>query len=163
MSNIAVLMVMDHRSRVTRFCAMGGRAIVGALIAAGVSAAAAPDPAADQLARALQRKYDTIKDFSADFVHTYQGGVLNTRFTERGHVLIKKPGRMRWEYAAPEQKLFVSDGVRIYSYLPQDKQVIVSRVPQGDEAPTPLLFLAGRGNLLRDFDPSVVDLPPGLP
>src|SRR5579864_198850 len=87
------------------------------------------------LAEALQKKYDAIKDFSADFVHVYQGGVLRKRVTERGHVLIKKPGKMRWEYQAPEPKLFVSDGVRIYSYIPQDKQVIVSTVPSGDEAP----------------------------
>ena len=41
-------------------------------------------------------------------------------------MLVKKPGKMRWEYTAPEQKVFVSDGVKIYSYIPQDKQVIVS-------------------------------------
>ena len=31
---------------------------------------AAPAPGADALARALQQRYQTIKDFSADFVHT---------------------------------------------------------------------------------------------
>jgi outer membrane lipoprotein carrier protein len=139
------------------------RAVAAALLSVAVCGAAAADPAADQLARALQRKYDTIKDFSADFVHTYQGGVLKTRVTERGRLLIKKPGKMRWEYAAPEQKLFVSDGVKVYSYLPQDKQVIVTAVPRDDRAPTPMLFLAGKGDLVRDFDPSLVDPPPGLP
>ena len=33
---------------------------------------------------------------------------------------------MRWVYTKPERKEFVSDGQRIYSYLPADKQVIVS-------------------------------------
>jgi Outer membrane lipoprotein-sorting protein len=109
------------------------------------------------LAEALQKKYDGIKDFSADFVHVYQGGVLRKRVTERGHVLIKKPGKMRWEYQSPEPKLFVSDGVKIYSYIPQDKQVIVSTVPGDDEAPTPVLFLSGKGNILRDFIASAPD------
>src|ERR687896_98051 len=68
------------------------------------------------VATALQRKYDTVKDFSADFVHTYRGGVLNKQLTERGRLIIKKPGRMRWEYRSPEEKLFVSDGVKLYSY-----------------------------------------------
>ena len=114
--------------------------------------------AADQnLAQALQKKYDGIKDFSADFVHVYQGGVLRKRVTERGHLLIKKPGKMRWEYQSPEPKLFVSDGVKIYSYIPQDKQVIVSTVPGDDEAPTPVLFLSGKGNILRDFTSSAAD------
>ena len=64
---------------------------------------------------------------------------------------------MRWDYTAPEQKLFVSDGVKIYSYIPQDKQVIVAGVPPDDEAATPALFLAGKGNLTRDFTASLVD------
>jgi outer membrane lipoprotein carrier protein len=111
------------------------------------------------LAEALQKKYDSIRDFSADFVHVYQGGVLRKRVTESGRVLIKKPGRMRWEYQTPEQKLFVSDGVKIYSYLPQDKQVIVSTVPGSDDASTPVLFLSGKGNILRDFTSSTADPP----
>ena len=71
------------------------------------------------LAQALQRKYSTVKDFSADFTHTYRGGALKKALTEKGRLLIKKPGKMRWEYTAPEQKLFVSDGVKIYSYIPR--------------------------------------------
>jgi outer membrane lipoprotein carrier protein len=121
------------------------------------------DLTAPELAQALQKKYDGIRDFSSDFVHSYEGGVLRKRLTERGRLLVKKPGRMRWEYTTPEQKLFVSDGVQMYSYLPQDKQVIVSPVPAEDQAATPTMFLAGKGNLTRDFTPSLVDLPPGMP
>src|SRR6187401_193670 len=97
---------------------------------------------AAELAQALQQKYGTIKDFSADFVHVYQGGVLRKRLTERGRLTVKKPGKMRWVYTAPDPKEFVSDGVKLYSYLPQDRQVIVSTVPQGDQLSTPALFLA---------------------
>jgi len=131
------------------------------LLFAGVALRAA-DTTAPELAQALQRKYDSIKDFSTDFVHAYEGGVLRKQVTERGRLLVKKPGRMRWEYVAPEQKLFVSDGVKMYSYIPKDKQVIVSSVPAQDEATTPTLFLAGKGNLVRDFTPSIVQVPPGM-
>ena len=68
---------------------------------------------------------------------------------------------MRWDYTAPEEKLFVSDGVKMYSYLPQDKQVIVIGVPPDDQAATPALFLAGKGNLTRDFTPRSSMLPAG--
>jgi outer membrane lipoprotein carrier protein len=118
---------------------------------------------ATQLAAALQKKYDSIKDFSADFVHTYEGGVLRKQLTERGRLLIKKPGKMRWEYTAPERKLFVSDGTQMYSYLPQDKQVVVASVPAEDQATTPTLFLAGKGNLTRDFTASIAQVPRGMP
>jgi outer membrane lipoprotein carrier protein len=135
--------------------------ILAVLLAAAAATAEPTSPA--ELATALQKKYDAIRDFSADFVHAYEGGALRKQITERGRLLVKKPGKMRWEYSAPDQKLFVSDGVKMYSYIPQDKQVIVSNVPAEDEAATPTLFLAGKGNLTRDFIPTIVDVPKGMP
>jgi len=111
-----------------------------------------PAPPAAETAQRLQAHYDTVKDFTADFSHTYSGGVLKKTTTERGTLQVKKPGRMRWEYTDPEHKLFVSDGRKIYSYLPADKQVIVSPMPTEDQATTAVLFLVGKGNLVRDFD-----------
>jgi outer membrane lipoprotein carrier protein len=116
-----------------------------------IAAAGQTRPAAAEIAKAVQQKYDGVKDFTADFTHTYEGGILKKKATERGRVQIKKPGRMRWEYAAPEKKTFVSDGRMIYSYIPADKQVVRSPVPPDDEATTAVLFLAGKGNLTRDF------------
>jgi outer membrane lipoprotein carrier protein len=136
-------------------------ACVVAFVAATVTLHA--DLTAPELAAALQRKVDGIKDFSADFTHTYEGGVLRKQITERGHLLVKKPGKMRWDYSVPEPKQFVSDGVKMYSYIPQDKQVIVAAVPAEDEASTPALFLAGKGSLTRDFAASLVDAPAGMP
>jgi outer membrane lipoprotein carrier protein len=129
----------------------------------GQIATRAADSTAPELAAALQRKYDGIKDFSADFSHDYEGGVLRKKITERGHLLVKKPGKMRWDYSTPETKQFVSDGVKMYSYIPQDKQVIVAAVAPDEEAPTPTLFLAGKGNVTRDFTPSLIDAPAGMP
>jgi outer membrane lipoprotein carrier protein len=118
-------------------------------------AASAQPPAAADLARALQKKYELVRDFSADFEHVYEGGVLKKKVTERGTVLVKKPGMMRWTYTSPEKKEFVSDGRRLYSYMPEDRQVLVSAVPPADEASSPALFLAGKGDILRDFKPSI--------
>ncbi|MCX6552605.1 MAG: outer membrane lipoprotein carrier protein LolA [Acidobacteria bacterium] len=123
--------------------------------------AASVSPA--DLARAIQQKYDTVSDFSADFEHSYHGGVLRKEAKERGTVLVRKPARMRWTYEFPERKVFVSDGNRIYSYMPEDKQVLVSPVPTEDDATTPALFLSGKGNLVRDFSPSAPDAPDALP
>jgi outer membrane lipoprotein carrier protein len=122
-----------------------------------------PGRTPDDLARALQQKYASIRDFSADFVQTYTGGVLRKTVTEKGHVLVKKPGKMRWEYTEPEDKLFISDGTRAYAYVPADRQVIVSPVESGTGAQTSVLFLAGRGDLVRDFDASTAEPPAGLP
>jgi outer membrane lipoprotein carrier protein len=112
----------------------------------------------DELAAKVQQRYDSIRDFEASFVQSYEGGLLRTRTTESGTVAIKRPGRMRWVYTKPERKEFVSNGQRIYSYLPADKQVIVAAMPSGEQT-TPALFLSGRGHLVRDFTASFAPLP----
>jgi outer membrane lipoprotein carrier protein len=131
---------------------------VPALLIGALSTQAQP-PAAVELARSLQTKYEQVRDFSADFEHVYEGGVLKKKIAERGTVLVKKPGMMRWTYTSPEKKEFVSDGRRLYSYVPEDKQVMVSAVPRADEASSPALFLAGQGNIQRDFVPSIATVP----
>lgn len=117
----------------------------------GIETFAQPMPPAQELAAALQKKYDGIRDFSADFTHLYEGGVLRKKAVERGKVFIKKPGRMRWNYTSPEEKVFVSDGRQIQLYVPADKQVIVSPVPADDRATSAVQFLMGKGSVTRDF------------
>jgi outer membrane lipoprotein carrier protein len=142
---------------------MRARLLVPVLLAGFVATAAAQQQSPADFAQALQRKYGSIRDFSADFVHSYRGGVLKKQITEKGRVLIKKPGRMRWDYTSPEIKQFVSDGAKVYSYIPADKQVIVGTVPTDDTATTPALFLTGKGDLTRDFTPSPGEAPAGSP
>jgi outer membrane lipoprotein carrier protein len=113
-----------------------------------------------QVASALQAKYDSIRDFTADFSQQYESGILRKKLVERGKVQVKKPGRMRWDYTAPDKKVFVSDGTNIYLWVPADNQVTKSVVPRQDEATTALLFLVGKGNLTRDFTVSFVDKAP---
>ena len=102
-------------------------------------------PAAD-VAAALQRKYDSIKDFSAAFTQTYEGGVLRRkRDGDAALVYVKKPGKMRWDYTSPEKKVFVSDGRTMFLYFPADRQVMKSPVPDEDQATSAVLFLMGKG------------------
>ena len=119
----------------------------------------APAGTAEELAARIQQRYDGIRDFEGTFTQSYEGGVLRVKTSESGTVAIKRPGKMRWVYIKPERKEFVSDGVRIYSYMPADKQVIVGTLPTGPSQTTPALFLAGRGHLVRDFTASFTELP----
>jgi outer membrane lipoprotein carrier protein len=127
------------------------------LIVSTVLAAAQTTPVPDVLAKDLQSRYQSIKDFSADFVQSYRAGVLKTQTRESGTVAVKKPGKMRWTYAKPERKELVSDGRQLYWYVAADKQVIVRDATT--QSSTPDLFLSGRGDIARDFTPSYVDSP----
>jgi len=132
------------------------------LVVCVASSGSATSPLQDspqQVASALQAKYDSIRDFTADFTQQYEG-ILRKKLVERGKVQVKKPGRMRWDYTAPDKKLFVSDGSAIYLWVPADNQVTRSPMPRQDEATTALLFLVGKGNLTRDFTVSFVPKAP---
>jgi outer membrane lipoprotein carrier protein len=142
-----------------RACLIAASAVAALAMAPQV----APAPAPADLARAIQQKYDTVRTLSASFEHRYRGGVLRKEAVERGTVQIKKPSRMRWTYEFPERKVFVADGSRIYSYIPEDKQVIVAPVPADEEATTPALFLSGHGSLVRDFAASLPPAPDPTP
>jgi len=150
-------------ARVTRWSSIGIVVATTAFTIASTLPARTAEPTAQELAQAVQKRIDTIRDFTADFVHTYEGGVLRKQVVEKGRLQVKKPGKMRWEYTTPEAKTFVSDGLKIYSYIPADKQVVVSTVPPENEASTPALFLAGKGSLTRDFSATLATLPPGMP
>jgi outer membrane lipoprotein carrier protein len=126
-------------------------------LAYAASLTAQSDPTA--LAAKVQQRYDGIKDFQGDFVQSYEGGVLRTKTTERGTVAIKRPGRIRFTYTKPERKEFVSDGVRLYTHLVADKQVIVSPAPTANDGDVPAMFLAGQSDLGRDYVPSFTPLP----
>jgi outer membrane lipoprotein carrier protein len=66
---------------------------------------------------------------------------------------------MRWVYTRPEKKEFVSDGQKTYLYIPQDRQVIVSDI-DGNASSTSSLFLAGKGDIARDFTAAFVEASP---
>lgn len=128
--------------------------------AAGAPLGQSAQQSAQQVAAALQAKYDSVRDFTADFTQQYESGILRKKLTERGKLQVKKPGKMRWDYTSPDKKLFVSDGSRVYLWVPADNQVTTSAVPSQDEATTALQFLTGKGNLARDFTVSFSDNPP---
>jgi len=102
------------------------------------------------LVDALQKKYDRLSTLSTDFVQVYTSSGEKTR-REAGKLLLKKPGKMRWDYSSPEAKLFVSDGKMIFEYVPSEGMATRTSVRDSDDMRAPFMFLLGRGNLRRDF------------
>lgn len=121
-----------------------------ALLVFGATAGqTAATPSAEDVANQLQKKYDAIRDFSADFIHQHESSVLKRKREERGTLLVKKPGRMRWDYKGTDAKVFVSNGIRMIQWLPQENRAIEGPAPNEDEVA--VFFLAGRGHITRDF------------
>jgi outer membrane lipoprotein carrier protein len=110
-------------------------------------------PTAADLAQRIQAHYDTVRDFRAGFKQTYISGALGEKAIKRGAVRIKKRNRMYWKYDAPANETWVADGSRIFHYdaTPGDPSCTVNPIPEGDQIPQGVMFLAGRGSLVRDF------------
>lgn len=104
----------------------------------------------DQIIHGLQTKYLRLNTLTAEFTQIYNAPGERTR-RESGQLQLKKPGKMRWDYATPEAKLYVSDGKVMYEYLPAERTVTRASAKQTDDWRAPFMFLLGRGNLRRDF------------
>ncbi len=121
------------------------------LAAAGV-AAQVPSPDAGRrvqsLVRAVEARYLPARTLQATFLERYSEGRGHIRL-ESGTVYFSRPGRMRWEYEAPEKKTFLVDGKNVWFYVPADRTV--TRVPlrRSDDWRTPLALLAGKARLSR--------------
>ena len=99
----------------------------------------------------IQKRYDNTVDLEASFVQEYVGKVVRVPQKGEGQVYFKKKGMMRWDYRVPNQKL-ISNGQTLWYYQPEENQVFVSDLSKVLRERTPLAFLAGEGNLSRDFN-----------
>ncbi len=102
------------------------------------------------LASRVDQRYDHMHTLEARFIETYTGAGM-TR-TESGTLLLKKPGRMRWDYDQPRPKLFVIDGQNAWFYVPGERQARRTPVKQLDDLRSPLRYLLGKTKLEKELD-----------
>ena len=126
--------------------------------------AANPVPDVHAIAQAVDDRYNHLRTLRAEFTETYEGAGIER--TESGSLWLKKPGKMRWEYRIPREKLFLSDGKDAWFYLPGDRQVRRTSVKKLDDLRSPLGFLLGKTRLEKELDglsmaPDEAPLTPG--
>lgn len=104
-----------------------------------------------EVLREIQSRYEKTSDSEANFVQEYIGKMMKGGPRGEGKVYFKKKGMMRWDYKVPNQKI-ISNGQTFWFYLPDDNQVMVADISKEFLEKTPLAFLAGEGNLSREFN-----------
>jgi outer membrane lipoprotein carrier protein len=138
--------------------------LVTLLLAFLPALAASPTPDVHAIAEAVDSHYNHLRTLEAAFTETYRGAGIER--TESGLLWLKKPGKMRWEYRSPREKLFLSDGKQAWFYLPGDGQVRRASVRKLDDLRSPLGLLLGKTRLEKELDglsraPDVAPLVPG--
>jgi outer membrane lipoprotein carrier protein len=106
------------------------------------------------LAAAVDAHYNHLHTLETQFTEIYRGN--GTERTESGTLWLekgglKKPGKMRWEYRSPVDKLFVSDGKDAWFYVPGDKQVRKTSARKLEDIRSPLAFLLGKSKLEKEL------------
>jgi outer membrane lipoprotein carrier protein len=126
------------------------------------TAYAAPD--LKTVAKSVDEHYNHLRSLQAEFTEIYRGAGMDR--TESGTLWLKKPGKMRWEYRSPRDKLFLSDGKDAWFYLPGDKQARKTPVRKLEDLRSPLGFLLGKTRLEKElqglgFAPDMAAVTPG--
>jgi outer membrane lipoprotein carrier protein len=139
------------------------RSILFLLLAHAVALGSAR-PDVHIIAQNVDNRYNHIRTLQAEFTEVYRGAGMER--TELGTLWLKKPGKMRWEYRSPKEKLFVSDGKDAWFYLPGDGQVRKAPVRKLDDLRSPLRLLLGKTRLEKELQglslaPDVAPLTPG--
>jgi outer membrane lipoprotein carrier protein len=106
------------------------------------------------IAAAVDEHYNQLRTLKAEFAEEYRGAGIER--TESGTLWLakggmKKPGKMRWEYRSPREKLFISDGKDAWFYVPADRQARKTDARKLDDVRSPLAFLLGKSKLEKEL------------
>ena len=110
------------------------------------------DTSDQQALDAIQNHYEKILTFEANFIQESYIRMMNQTQSVEGKVKIKKPGKMRWVYGAPEEQVLISDENTLWLYIPEEEQATKVPVESIYSSNTPALFLAGQGKLTQAFN-----------
>jgi outer membrane lipoprotein carrier protein len=104
----------------------------------------------DEVVAGVESTYGKITDLRAEFVQTARNKSLGQDIKAEGTVLLKKGGKMRWDYKSPAPQQIVSDGTSLWVYTPELNQVNKGNAPKALAGPAGS-FLSGLGKIREEF------------
>ena len=110
-----------------------------------------PQAFADSGIARLEAFQTSVQGMEARFrqqVRDAKGKVLEDA---SGSVVMQRPGRFRWNYEAPFERVIVADGEKVWLYEADLDQVTIRRLSTGIGA-TPAALLTGKDTVLKHFD-----------
>jgi|GEM_PF-2460099 len=99
---------------------------------------------------ALEKSYTGLKDLKGEFKQVYSDAVYHRDNTSYGYAYFRRGGMMRWDYASPEKKAFVSDGKVLSVWEAESNQVIRNDLSEANFS-TGLEFLVGEVKIRDRF------------
>jgi outer membrane lipoprotein carrier protein len=106
------------------------------------------ETADDQLLKLFESHYSTAQTLQATFLERYRENGEVSR-VEAGDAYFLRPGKMRWDYQAPEKNTFLVDGKYVWFYSPVDHTATRMPAKQSEDWRTPIAFLTSHMTLSR--------------
>jgi outer membrane lipoprotein-sorting protein len=128
-----------------------GPAVLVLLASCAASAHAAD---AESVLRSLEAAGRGLKTMKAGFVETKVLVLLDESQETRGNVQLQVPGRLRWDYTAPQPSVMLIRDGQFSRYIPQSKQVF--RGPAKGEADLLVGFGPGASGLGQKYKVTLV-------
>lgn len=127
---------------------MGVRCLILLICCAALFAPGTSAIGVEGVVRAFDSRYQHARTLKAIFFESYKDGHGGVS-ADSGTVYFSRPGRMRWDYESPEQKLFLVDGANVWFYVPADHTVSRAKLSQSSDWRTPIALLAGKTDLSK--------------
>ena len=127
-----------------------GRALLGPVSLLLLSGAILAQTSVPKIAEEVDAHYNHLRTLQANFTEIYSGSGISRE--ESGTLWLKRPGKMRWNYEKPRQKLFVSDGKMAWFYVPGEQQARRTPMKKLEDLRSPLAYLLGKTKLRKEFD-----------
>ena len=96
----------------------------------------------------LETRYGAARTLQVKFLERYLENGQLVR-AEAGNAYFLRPGKMRWDYEAPEKNTFLVDGKYVWFYSPADHTATRMPAKQSEDWRTPLAFLTSHMKLSR--------------
>lgn len=112
--------------------------------------ASAADPRLEELLHAVESHYNDAKTLQVLFQEDYTAP-NKPRATDRGLLMLRKPGRMLWQYSQPPGKVVLSDNKFLWVYTPSDNKAQQIKLQETDDMRAPLAFLLGKLDFSKEF------------
>lgn len=109
-------------------------------------------PAESQEVKLLEQAIDATAWQSASFKHSFRLHGSDQEIVESGKVTFGSLPQMRWQYMAPEKKVFVFDGTTSWLYVPAERQVSVHELTDSEREQLPFLLLENAADVHRQFN-----------
>ena len=100
--------------------------------------------------KAVETRYNSASTLEVLFHEDYTAPGQPHR-SENGTLFLSRPGRMRWDYAQPKGKVWLSDGKEHYMFLPDENRVERGPMKESDDLRAPLAFLLGKLHFEKEF------------